>query len=94
MNRHTEGINSAPLTHLPDDTIRTHGPVKLMLGPAPGRTISVGLLIDAQPPLGTVEIYLTGHQLQDLADQLNSLLNLSIEEIQALIDRLNTGEAA
>jgi hypothetical protein len=89
MTTHIERINSAPLTPIPDDTIRAHGPVRVMLGAAPGRSISVGLLIEAQPPLGPIEVYLTGDQLGDLAEQLHSLVSLDAEATTALINRLN-----
>lgn len=82
------------MTPIPDHTIRTNGPIKLMLGPAPGHSISVGLLIEAQPPLGPIEVYLTGQQLGELAHQIQTLVNLTAEETNALIDRVNRGDAA
>jgi hypothetical protein len=88
---HIARINRTPMTPIPDDTIRTHGPVRVMLGAAPDRSISVGLLIQAQPPLGPIEVYLTGEQLKDLAEQLQSLVNLDADETTALIDRLHGG---
>ncbi|CAM4413709.1 hypothetical protein MB901379_03887 [Mycobacterium basiliense] len=84
-------INTTPFTPVPDDTTRTHGPVRLMLGATPGRRMSVGLLLQAPPPLGTIEVYLTGHQVTDLHHQLDELVHLSADETAALISRLHEG---
>lgn len=82
-------INTTPLSPIPDDTIRTCGPVKLMLGRAPDRKLSVGLLIEAPAPIGSIEVSLTGPQVQDLAHQLHSLVTLNAAETAALIERLH-----
>ncbi|MBA2787470.1 hypothetical protein [Mycobacterium canetti] len=82
-------ISNTPLTALPDDLIRVSGPIRLMIGRAPERKLSVGLLIDAPPPLGAIEVHLTGPQVHDLAHQLHSLVNLERAELELLIDRLH-----
>ncbi|POX82188.1 hypothetical protein [Mycobacterium kansasii] len=86
-----ERINNTPLTALPDDVVRISGPIRLMIGRAPERKLSVGLLIDAPPPLGAVEVYLTGPQIHDLAHQLGSLVSLERAELELLIERLHEG---
>ncbi|WP_204806459.1 hypothetical protein [Mycobacterium riyadhense] len=89
---YADRIRSTPLSPLPDDLIRTQGPIKLMIGAAPDHKISVGLLVEAQLPLGAIEIHLTGPQVQDLAHQLHELVNLEPDELAALIDRLHDGD--
>ncbi|MBA2788283.1 hypothetical protein [Mycobacterium canetti] len=86
---YTDRIYSTPLSPLPADLIRTQGPVKLMIGAAPGRKLSIGLLVEAQLPIGAIEISLTGPQVEDLAHQLHELINLDGEQVAALIDRLH-----
>lgn len=82
-------IQTTPMRPVPDDTIRTHGPIKLMIGSAPGNKISVGLLIDVPAPIGTIEISMTGAQVYELERQLHSLVNLAPNELAALIERLH-----
>ncbi|MFQ2875110.1 hypothetical protein ACLILY_07140 [Mycobacterium sp. MS3] len=82
-------IQTTPMRPMPNDTIRTHGPIKLMIGAAPDHKISVGLLIDAPAPIGAIEIALTGAQVYDLEHQLHSLVNLQPDELAALIERLH-----
>ncbi len=82
-------IQTTPMSPVPNDTIRTYGPIKLMIGAAPEHKISVGLLIDAPAPIGPIEISLTGAQVYDLEHQLHSLVNLRPDELAALINRLH-----
>ncbi|WCS17533.1 hypothetical protein MML61_22480 [Mycobacterium marinum] len=89
---YSDRIRSTPLSPLPDDLLRTAGRIRLMLGRAPERKLSVGLLVDAPPPLGAIEVELTGPQVHDLAQQLHSLVNLDRDELAALIDRLHDGD--
>ncbi|MBX9641689.1 MAG: hypothetical protein K2X97_18815 [Mycobacteriaceae bacterium] len=82
-------IATTPMSKLPDNLIHTEGPIKLMIGAAPGHKLSVGLLFQAPPPIGPIEVCLTGGQVHDLAHQLHSLVNLRPDELAALIDRLH-----
>ncbi|WP_041181049.1 hypothetical protein [Mycobacterium canetti] len=86
---YADRISNTPLTQVPADVLRVAGPIRLMIGAAPERKLTIGLLIEAPPPLGAVEVHLTGPQIHDLAHQLHSLVNLERAELELLIDRLH-----